>query len=60
VFENKMLRGIFGPKKEKLTGGWIKLCIEESRYLEYLKKSEVGRACSTHGREMLKSYGHKI
>lgn len=55
-----MLRGIFGPKKEKLTGGWIKLCIEESRYLEYLKKSEVGRACSTHGREMLKSYGHKI
>jgi hypothetical protein len=27
-----MLRGIFGPKKEKVTGGWIKLCVEESRY----------------------------
>jgi len=27
-----MLRGIFGPKKEKVTVGWINLCIEESRY----------------------------
>jgi hypothetical protein len=25
VFENKVLRRIFGPKKEEVTGGWRKL-----------------------------------
>jgi hypothetical protein len=29
VFENRVLRRIFGPKKDKMTGGWRKLHIEE-------------------------------
>jgi hypothetical protein len=29
VFENKMLRRIFGPKRDKVTGGWRKLHNEE-------------------------------
>jgi hypothetical protein len=29
VFENRVLRKIFGPKREEVTGGWIKLHIEE-------------------------------
>jgi hypothetical protein len=26
VFENRVLRGIFGPKRDELTSGWKKLC----------------------------------
>jgi hypothetical protein len=29
VFENKVLRRIFGPKRDELTGGWRKLHNEE-------------------------------
>jgi hypothetical protein len=29
VFENKMLRRIFGPRKDEVTGGWRKLHDEE-------------------------------
>jgi hypothetical protein len=29
VFENKVLRGIFGPKRDEVTGGWRKLHNEE-------------------------------
>jgi hypothetical protein len=29
VFENRVLRRIFGPKREKVTAGWRKLHIEE-------------------------------
>jgi hypothetical protein len=28
VFENRVLRGIFGPKKEEVTGVWRKFDIE--------------------------------
>jgi hypothetical protein len=33
VFENKVLRRIFGPKKDQVTGGWRKLYNEELRDL---------------------------
>jgi hypothetical protein len=33
VFENKVLRRIFGPKKDEVTGGWRKLHNEELRDL---------------------------
>jgi hypothetical protein len=26
VFENRVLWGIFGPKRDAVTGGWRKLC----------------------------------
>jgi hypothetical protein len=31
VFENRVLKGMFGPKKDELTGGWRKLQNEEFR-----------------------------
>jgi hypothetical protein len=33
VFENKVLRRIFGPKRDEVTGGWRKLYNEELRNL---------------------------
>jgi len=33
VFENRMLRRIFGPKRDKVTGEWIRLPNEELNYL---------------------------
>jgi hypothetical protein len=33
VFENRVLRRIFGPKGDEVTGGWRKLHNEESRDL---------------------------
>jgi hypothetical protein len=33
VFENKVLRRIFGPKREEVTGEWGKLHNEEFRIL---------------------------
>jgi hypothetical protein len=36
VFENKMLRRIFGPRGDEVTGGWRKL------------HNEMGRECSTN------------
>jgi hypothetical protein len=33
VFENRMLRGIFGPKRDEVTGGWRKLHKEQLRSL---------------------------
>jgi hypothetical protein len=31
MFENKVARGIFGPKRDEVTGGWRKLHNEELR-----------------------------
>jgi hypothetical protein len=33
VFENRVVRRIFGPKKDEVTGGWRKLHNEELRDL---------------------------
>jgi hypothetical protein len=33
VFENRVLRGIFGPKRDEVTGEWRKLHNEELNYL---------------------------
>jgi hypothetical protein len=35
VFENKVLRRIFGPKRDEVTGGWRKLHNEELHDLYY-------------------------
>jgi hypothetical protein len=29
VFENRVLRRIFGPKRDEVTGGWIRLLSDE-------------------------------
>jgi hypothetical protein len=35
VFENRVLRKIFGPKSNEVTGGWRKLHNEKLRDLDY-------------------------
>jgi hypothetical protein len=35
VFENRVLRRIFGPKRDQVTGGWGKLHKEEVLFAEY-------------------------
>jgi hypothetical protein len=32
VFENRLLREIFGGKREEVTGDWRKFCNEEVHY----------------------------
>jgi hypothetical protein len=59
VFENKLLRRIFGTKNDELTGEWRKLHNEELNDLYsspniirvQIKKNAIGGSCSTHGRE---------
>jgi hypothetical protein len=57
VFENRVLRRIFGPKRDEVTGEWRKLHNKEHQNLysspeiiRQVKANEVGRACGTHGR----------
>jgi hypothetical protein len=35
VFENRVLRGIFGPKRDEVTGEWRKIHDEELEPREY-------------------------
>jgi hypothetical protein len=57
VFENRVLRRIFGRKRDEVTGEWRKLHSEELHSLysspdiiSQVKANEVGGACGTHGR----------
>jgi hypothetical protein len=57
VFESRVLRRIFGPKRDEVTGEWRKLHNEELNNLcsspdiiRQVKANEVGGACGTHGR----------
>jgi hypothetical protein len=62
VFENRVLKRIFGPKRGEVTGEWRKLHSEELRNLysspdiirqvksSQVKANEVGGKCGTHGR----------
>jgi hypothetical protein len=57
VFENRVLRRIFGPNRDEVMGEWRKLHNEELHNLysspdiiSQVKVNEVGGACSTHGR----------
>jgi hypothetical protein len=56
VFENRVLRRIYGPKRDEVTGEWRKLHNEELRDLYSLlsiirmvKEDKMGRACSMNG-----------
>jgi hypothetical protein len=57
VFENRVLRRIFGPRRDKVTGEWRKLHSEVLHNLysspdiiRQVKANEVGGACGTYGR----------
>jgi hypothetical protein len=63
VFENRVLRRIFGPKRDEVTGQWRKLHSEELHNLysspdiiRQVKANEVGGVCSTHGRGETRSW----
>jgi hypothetical protein len=59
VFENKVLRRIFGPKRDEVTGKWRRLltrsfmlCTPHQYHSgDQVKKTEMGRTCGTYGRE---------
>jgi hypothetical protein len=59
VFENRVLRRIFGRKRDEVTGEWRRLHNEEllcsvllTKYhsSDQIKKTEMVRACNTYGR----------
>jgi hypothetical protein len=50
VFEDRVLRRIFGPKRDEVTKGWRKL-FAKYNYNDQVEESEIGMACSTNGRE---------
>jgi len=58
VFENRVLRRIFRPRREEVVGGW-KDCILRSfitHFTKYywdgqVKEDEMGRACIIHRRD---------
>jgi hypothetical protein len=57
VFENRVLRRMFGPKRDEVTGEWRRLHNEELNDLysspsiirDEIKKNEMGGAYSTYG-----------
>ena len=51
VFENRLLRGIFGPKRDGVTGEWRKLLITKHYSGDKIEGNEVVGACSTRGRD---------
>jgi hypothetical protein len=65
VFENRVLRRIFGPKKDEVTGGWRKLHTEElhnlhsSPYVNRVIKSK-GIRWAEHVARMGKTNGYGI
>ena len=67
VFENMVLRRVFGPRRDKVTGEWRKLRLEELKDLysspniiRVIKSRRCdGLACSTYGREerLIRGFG---
>jgi len=60
MFENRVLRRIFGPKKDKVTGEWRKICGELNdlysspniNLVIKLRKTKMGLAWSMYGGEV--------
>jgi hypothetical protein len=70
VSENRVLRRIFGPKRDELTGQWRKLHNEELHnlysspdyyYADQIEENEVGGPCGTHerGEKCVQGFGGK-
>jgi len=50
VLENRVLRKIFGPKMDKVTGEWTRLYNKE-HYARYISPNTTGRTFSKHRRQ---------
>jgi hypothetical protein len=66
VFENRVLRRIFGPKRDEVIGEWRKIHIEELNNLYSspnivrvikIEKNEMGEACNAYGGEEMRMQG---
>ena len=59
MFENRVLRKIFGPKKDEITGEWrrtqraalFSVLLTQHYSGDQIQKNEMGRACGTYGRQ---------
>jgi hypothetical protein len=59
VFDNKLLRKLFEPRRQQVLGGYRKIHNEEPQHLSFAKYyyvdqmevNFIGRTCSTHGRD---------
>jgi hypothetical protein len=65
IFENRVLKRIFGPKRDEVTGEWRRqgtLCsvfLTKYHLVDQIKKSEMGRARNTYG-ERRGAYGFLV
>jgi hypothetical protein len=65
VFENRVLRRVFGPKRDEVTGEWRKLHNEELNDLYSLPnivrvvkiEKKMGGVCGTYGRGEMSAQG---
>jgi hypothetical protein len=70
LFENKVLRRIFGPKRDEVAGDWRTLHNEElhnlyassSNFSDQIKEDEMDRVCSMHGNDekCIQYFGRKF
>jgi hypothetical protein len=66
VFENRVLRKVFGPKRDEVTGEWRKLhnglLITKYYSAHQIKKPLMGGACGTYGGEQncIQDFGGEI
>ena len=51
MFENRVLRRVFGPKRDEITGEWGKLhTLTQYCAGDKTEKNETGGACGAYGR----------
>jgi hypothetical protein len=69
VFENRVLRRIFGSKRDEVTGEWRRLHNKElyavyssPNIIRVIKKNDIARSCGTYGGEEMcvQSFGREI
>jgi hypothetical protein len=51
VFENRVLKRIFGPKRDKVTEEWRTAVLTKYYSGNQIEKDELGGVCSTYGGE---------
>jgi hypothetical protein len=64
AFDNRVLKKAFGPKRNEVTAGWIKLYNDEPHDLysspniiSMIKKQKMVQACSTECVECIQNFG---